>query len=54
MSVNARQKSPIAAESKVARYIKYGHVDLMREEAPKLTAQVYLQNLKNTQEKAEK
>lgn len=48
MSVNARLKSPNQVESKVARYIKYGHVDLAKDDAPKLTAQVYLSNLKNS------
>lgn len=47
-------KSP-NVESKVARYIKYGHIDL-KNEPPKLTAAVYLRNLRTTQnnEKTEK
>lgn len=38
-------KSPNLTESKVAKYIKYGQVDLKSEE-PRLTAAVYLRNLK--------
>lgn len=40
-----RMKSPNLTESKVAKYIKYGQVDLKNEE-PRLTAAVYLRNLK--------
>jgi hypothetical protein len=40
-----RMKSPNFTESKVAKYIKYGQVDLKAEE-PRLTAAVYLRNLK--------
>lgn len=46
MNTVSRLKSP-NVESKVARYIKYGHIDL-KTEAPKLTAAVYLRNIKTT------
>lgn len=47
-----RKPSPcpgIEGESKVARYIKHGKIDLKNEESQKLTASVYLRNIKTAQ-----